>query len=330
MNTAEGKKSSFDFHAFFIKYNVYLILVAFMIVSALLSPDFLTWMNLGNLIKQNAAIVFMTEGMLFVLLTGGIDLSVGSMVAIGNVMCAYMLEKKGMGLGAAILVSILITLVLGAISGFLIAYAKMIPFVATLATQTIGRGFIMMVANGANIRISDKTLSNLSKVSLLAGTPFEQNIGQLTTALTLFIIILIILFAFIHKYTAFGRIMQAIGSNEEAVRLAGINVSRVKMLVYLICSLCCALSGIIILTRTLTGVPTTGQGWELNAIASNVLGGTSLAGGSGSVVKTLVGVFIFALISNIMNLLGIPSYPQDIVKGVIIVISVLLQRTRRR
>ena len=269
----------------------------------------------------------MAEGMLFVLLTGGIDLSVGSLIAIGNVICAYMFGKNGMSLGMSVLIAVLVTAVLGVISGALIAYANMAPFVATLATQTIGRGFIMMLANGANIRITCEPLSNLAKNSLLSGTPLEDSLGQLITPLTLFIVIIVIFFAFISHYTSFGRIMRAIGSNEETVRLAGINVKRVKLAVYVICSVCCSLGGIIILARTLTGVPTTGQGWELNAIASNVLGGTSLAGGNGSVVKTMIGVFIFALISNIMNLLGIPSYPQDIAKGIIIVFAVMMQKT---
>ena len=324
-----GETAKIDFQAILKKYNVYFILIVFMIVSTCLSPDFLTWANIGNLIKQNAGIVFMTEGMLFVLLTGGIDLSVGSLVAIGNVMCALMYIKVGLNLPCSVIVAILTTLVLGFISGVLIAYVKMTPFVATLATQTIGRGFIMMLANGANIRIKSEVLSTMAKTSLLKGTPLESTVGQLTTLLTVFIIVLVAIFSFIQHFTSYGRIVQAIGSNVEAVRLAGINVKTVILSVYVICAGCCSLAGILILSRTLTGVPTTGEGWELNAIASNVLGGTSLAGGSGSVVKTMVGVFIFALISNIMNLLGIPSYPQDIVKGVIIVVAVMMQKTAK-
>lgn len=320
------KKKNGGIVTFIEKYNTYLIFLLFIVISSLLSENFLTWKNLGNLIKQNAASVFMAEGMLFVLMTGNIDLSVGSVIAIGNVVSAYVLEKMGLSLGWAIVLSLAAGVLMGVLSGALVAYLKMMPFVATLATQIIGRGLVMMFANGANIRAKCELLSASAKQSLLKGTALESNIGELFTFFTVLIILLVVVFAFVQKYTKFGRLMQAIGSNEEAVRLAGIKTKRIIFAVYVICGLCCAAAGIMFTARTSTGVPTAAAGYEGNAIASNVLGGVSLSGGQGSVIKVLIGVFIFALISNIMNLLGVASYPQDVIKGIIIVVAVALQK----
>ena len=300
--------------SFLIKNNTYIMLVGLFVVCALISGDFFTEANLVNIGRQSAGDIFIALGMLLVILTGGIDLSVGSIAALGSVMVAFALTTHEMGMAAAIALPIAVGLGLGFASGFLVAYAKMAPFITTLAMMTIARGLAFIVSNGQPVATPADTIGVL-------GT---ANVGAIPT-LFLIAVIAIIIFAMIQKFTSFGRIVVATGSNETAVQLAGIPVRRYKMAVYAISGMCAAIAGIVAASRTAIGTPIIGTGWEMNAIAACVIGGASLSGGEGSPLKTVIGVLILALIGNIMNLLAVASYPQDIIKGVIIIASVLLQ-----
>lgn len=291
------------------------MLLLLIIVCICISSDFFTLQNIINIGRQYSGTVIVCMGMLFVILTGGIDLSVGSILALGSVMVAFSLTTHSLGMFWAIVIPILCGLVLGGITGILVAYARMAPFIASLAMMTIARGLAFMISNGQPVQTPPDTIG-------LLGTGL---IADVLPWLVVIAVVVVLIFWAVQKYTAFGRIVIAIGSNETAVKLAGIPVARYKTAVYAISGVCAAIGGIIASSRTAIGTPIIGEGLELDAIASCVIGGASLAGGEGSAVKTVVGVLVLALIGNIMNLLAVPSYPQDVIKGLIIIASVLLQ-----
>jgi ribose transport system permease protein len=250
-----------------------------------------------------------------VILTGGIDLSVGSVVAMVGVLCA--LFTQIIPLPVAIIASLACGLIVGSMSGYLVSLHKMAPFIATLALMSIVRGLGFIFSKGAPILVSEKAsaLTDFGSGSFL-GFPNPAFVLVIVFAIT----------AVLLKYNVFGRIVIAIGSNEEAVRLSGIKVSAYKFSVYAIAGGLSAVAGIITTARTAVGSPVMGVGMELDVIATVVIGGASLSGGKGSAVNTLLGVLILGMIGNIMNLMNIPAYSQQVIKGLIIIFAVLLQR----
>ena len=304
---------------FLLKHNTLLIFVVLLVLSSLASDSFFTERNIFNLLRQVTGIGIVSMGMLLVILTGGIDLSVGSMIAISSVLSAYLLLF--FSLPIAILLAILIGVLLGSISGYLVSLRHMAPFIATLAMMTIARGFAYIISKGAPILLGESGQGLRS-----FGTSYFLRIPQpVILMFVLFIMVYLLL-----KYTAFGRLVIAIGSNETAVRLSGIRVSVYKFLVYSISGGLAAISGIISTSRTGVGSPIVGIGLELDAIAAVVIGGASLSGGKGTALNTLLGIFILGMIGNIMNLKNVPAYPQQVIKGLIIIFAVLLQGMRRR
>lgn len=301
---------------FLIKYNTIFIFVLLVIFSALISDVFFTAVNLSNLLKQVSGIGIISIGMLIVILTGGIDLSVGSMVALLAVAFAILVNIFALPL--AILMTIAIGFGLGSVSGYLVAYQKMAPFIATLALMTVARGLGFIYSKGSPVTF--ETYGGL----YMSEFANNSTLGIPNIAIVFFIIV--ILAVIMLRYNVFGRIIIAIGSNEEASRLSGIKVNKYKFLVYAISGALAATSAIIVASRTNLGSPNMGMAWELDAIAAVVIGGASLNGGKGSAVNTLMGVLILGLIGNILNLLNVPSYPQQVVKGGIIIFAVLLQR----
>lgn len=301
---------------FLVKHNTIFIFILLVIFSALISDVFFTSVNLSNLLKQVSGIGIISIGMLLVILTGGIDLSVGSMVALLAVTFAILVNV--VILPVAILLTIIIGFALGSVSGYLVAYQKMAPFVATLALMTIARGLGFIYSKGSPITFKTpggEFMSNFANNSTL-GIP--------NIAIVFFLIV--ILAMVLLRYNVFGRLIIAIGSNEEASRLSGIKVNKYKFLVYAISGALAATAAIIVASRTNLGSPNMGMAWELDAIAAVVIGGASLNGGKGTAINTLMGVLILGLIGNILNLLNVPSYPQQVVKGAIIIFAVLLQR----
>ena len=301
---------------FLVKYNTIFIFILLVIFSALISDVFFTSVNLSNLLKQVSSIGIVSIGMLIVILTGGIDLSVGSMVALLSV--AFAIFVNIFILPIAVLFTIVIGFGLGSISGYLVAYQKMAPFVATLALMTIARGMSFIYSKGSPVTfttVGGKFMSDFANNSTL-GIP--------NIAIVFFIIVSLAMVML--RYNVFGRLIIAIGSNEEASRLSGIKVNKYKFLVYAISGALAATAAIIVASRTNLGSPNMGMAWELDAIAAVVIGGASLNGGKGSAINTLMGVLILGLIGNILNLLNVPSYPQQVVKGAIIIFAVLLQR----
>lgn len=306
-----GKKSN-PLKTLLIQNNTYLIFLALFFACTLLSSNFLTSMNIRNIALQQAAPILVAIGMLFVVLTGGIDLSVGSVMAFGSSLSSILVTHFGVNFILAIFIALVAGFLFGVLTGSLVAYAGMQGFVASLATMTIARGGALMLTNGQPIKIPQGTISLLVDRSHLF--PILIITG-----------LIIILFVLVQRYTAFGRIVIAIGSNSSAVELAGIRVKRYTMSVYAISGVLAALAGVYICARASTGSATIGNGQELDAIAACVIGGASLAGGRGWVFKTVIGALVLALIGNIMNLTAVPPYPQDIIKGIIIILAVLLQ-----
>jgi len=289
-----------------------------LVVSALVSDVFFSSNNLFNLIRQVTPVGIISMGMLLVILTGGIDLSVGSIVAMVGVLCALLTQT--MTLPLAIISSLACGLLVGSLSGYLVSVHKMAPFIATLALMSIVRGLGFIFSKGAPILVDENAtaLTDFGSGNFF-GFPNPAFILVLIFAIT----------AVLLKYNVFGRIIIAIGSNEEAVRLSGIKVSAYKFSVYAIAGVLSAVAGIITTARTAVGSPVMGVGMELDVIATVVIGGASLSGGKGSAINTLLGVLILGMIGNIMNLMHIPAYSQQVIKGLIIIFAVLLQRFQR-
>ena len=304
---------------FLLKYNTIFIFVVLLVVSSIASKAFFTERNIFNLLRQMAGIGIVSMGMLLVILTAGIDLSVGSMMALASVLSAHFLFS--MPLPLSIILTILTGVALGSVSGFLVSNRRMAPFVVTLAMMTIARGLAYIVSKGAPILLpeSGQALKNF-------GSAYWLKIPQ--PVFLMFIVFTIILLVL--KYTAFGRLVIAIGSNEIAVRLSGVRTGIYKFLVYSISGGLAAIAGIISTSRTGVGSPIVGVGLELDAIAAVVIGGASLSGGRGTALNTLLGIFILGMIGNIMNLKNVPAYPQQVIKGLIIIFAVLLQGIQRR
>lgn len=302
-----------------LKHNTILIFIVLLIASSLASDSFFTERNIFNLLRQITGIGIISMGMLLVILTGGIDLSVGSMMALSSVLSGYFLFF--MSLPFATILAILVGVFFGSISGYLVSLRRMAPFIATLAMMTIARGFAYIISKGAPILLDESGLALKN-----FGTAYLLKIPQPVILMFLIFILIYLLL----KYTAFGRLIMAIGSNETAVRLSGIRVGIYKFLVYSISGGLASISGIISTSRTGVGSPIVGIGLELDSIAAVVIGGASLSGGKGTALNTLLGIFILGMIGNIMNLKNVPAYPQQVIKGLIIIFAVLLQGIRRR
>ena len=293
------------------------VFVAMLVVSLFLTDRFLTVDNITNILRQSVPLGIVSLGLLFVILTGGIDLSVGSLMALVSVIVALVIPENGLILG--VLAGVIAGTLLGAFSGTLVAVFQIAPFIATLATMTVARGVALIVSKGQPIFIDDTAFNDFG-VANWFGIP--------TTFYLLVACFLITLF--LYRKTVFGRLTISIGSNETATRFAGIRVAYYKFGVYALCGLACGIAGVVASTRTGVGSPILAIGFELDAIAAVVVGGASLAGGRGTVLNTLIGVLILSIISNVMNLMNIPGYHQQVVKGAIIILAVMLESLKGR
>lgn len=293
-------------------------LIGLFVIVGVLNPDFLAPMNLLNLLRQVSINALIAFGMTFVILTGGIDLSVGAILALSSALMAGMMVS-GLDPLLAIGFACLIGALLGAVNGAFIAKAKMAPFIATLATMTVFRGLTLVYTNGNPITgLSDSFWFQVFGRGYLLGLPVP--------AITV-IISFVILWCLLHK-TPFGRKTYAIGGNEKAALISGINVDRMKILIYALNGLLAALAGAILASRLDSAQPTAGTSYELDAIAAVVLGGTSLSGGRGRIVGTLIGALIIGTLNNGLNLLGVSSFYQLVVKGAVILLAVYIDRKK--
>jgi ribose transport system permease protein len=293
------------------------LIILFIIVS-ILNPSFLEPLNILNLLRQVSINALIAFGMTFVILTGGIDLSVGAILALSSALTAGMIVS-GVDPIIAILIGCILGGVMGIINGLLITRGKMAPFIATLATMTLFRGLTLVYTDGNPITgLGDNYLFQLFGRGYFLGIPVP--------AITM-IITFIVLYIVLHK-TPFGRKTYAIGGNEKASLISGIKVPKVKVMIYGLSGLLAALAGAILTSRLNSAQPTAGTSYELDAIAAVVLGGTSLSGGKGRIFGTLIGALIIGTLNNGLNLLGVSSFYQMVVKGIVIIIAVLLDRKK--
>ncbi|MBM7706003.1 ribose transport system permease protein [Chryseomicrobium aureum] len=292
----------------------------FLIVTiiTILNPDFLSVSNLLNVLRQVSINAIIAFGMTFVILTGGIDLSVGSILALTGAVTAGMMAG-GTDPILAMLLGLILGALLGAVNGVLIAKGNVAPFIATLATMTIYRGLTLVYTEGRPISgLGDSLTFQMLGKGYFLGIPVP-----VVTMLISFGILYFIL-----KKTTFGRRVYAVGGNEEASKLSGIKTGRIKIYVYSLTGFLSALAALILTSRLNSAQPTAGQMFELDAIAAVVLGGTSLTGGRGWIVGTLIGALIIGVLNNGLNLIGVSSFFQQVVKGLVILFAVLIDRKK--
>ena len=296
-----------------------IVLLLMIVISSLISPVFLSKNNAQNFVVQIAVTMVVSMGMFSVILTGGIDLSVGSLVALSGVLTAGLMRT--MSVGWALLLSIVICTLLGAFTGLIVARLKIAPFIVTLGMLSFVSGLAYWYTDSSPISWRSLEGANVIKFigsSKLFGIPM----------LAIIWIVMVIIAMFIMRRTIVGRIMYAIGGNNTAARLSGIDIKKWNVFPYAFSGLCCGLAGILLMSRLGVGSPMSGKGLELDCIAAVVIGGTSFNGGIGNVSGVVIGVFILGIINNILDLMNVPAYPQLMLKGVIIVLAVVLSTIR--
>lgn len=308
----------FDYHRLIRKMGPLLGLLLLGIILTFLSDRFLSVNNLLNVARQVSINAIISVGMTLVILTGGIDLSVGSILALAGSITAGLMAG-GTTMVVALIAGIAIGSLLGIVNGLLVTKGKIPPFIATMGMMTIARGFTLVYTEGRPITGMEGAFRFLGG-GYVAGIPFP-------------VILMAVIFAvayFVLKRTCFGRYIYAIGGNEEAARLSGIRTDRVVVAVYTLAGLFAGLGGIIMASRLNSAQPTAGVGFELDAIAAVVLGGTSLSGGIGTIGGTLIGALIIGVLDNGLNLLNVSSFYQQVAKGLVILLAVLLDRKRNK
>ena len=295
-------------------------LIVICVIAAIISPQFLKASNIVNVIRLVSINGIIAMGMTFVVLTGGVDLSVGAIVGVVAVSVA-MLFQRNVPIALAVAVGLAIGAVLGAINGLGVTKGKLAPFIMTLGSLTALQGVSLYMANGSpqNWRDTGIDFKFLGQGTLL-GIPVPVYIFSAVFLISLYVL----------KYTEFGRNVYAVGDSREAARLSGINTKKVEALCFVITGFLSALSSIILISRLSVGEPTAGDGYELDALAMVYIGGCSTSGGSGSVVGTLIGAILLSVISNVLNLLGVSPFIQKVVKGLIIIGAVLLEKQGKK
>ena len=310
------KKSVKNFFSFKTndKLGILIALIVLIIVASLLSPSFFNGKNLLNILKQNSMMGIATIGMTLVILAGCIDLSVGTTVAICGLIAGYLKDTSFIVIFLAVMAA---GAIIGFINGFLVANRKLEPFIVTLSMQITMRGVCLFVTGGGYV----------SKVNTFdwVGNGY---IGPIPVP-ALIMVVMFILFSIVMTKTVFGRNVYALGGNETAAKLSGIKTEKTKVLVYILCGILCALASLINVSRLSTAEPLAAEGLEADCIAAALVGGNSLLGGRGSVVGAFIGVLVFAILSNVFNLIGLKSAEQQIIKGIIIIAAVLMSQRRK-
>ena len=297
----------------------YASVVALFIALSILSPYFLTVQNLSSVCRQTAVITIIALGMTIIMISGGIDLSVGSVMAFAGICGTQLLESR-QSLGASVAGAMLAGAAWGLLNSALITLLKVSPFIATLGTMGAARGVTLVITNGMPVVNLPASFGRLGDGNILRIVPVPLAI----------LVALALLTGFILKYTRMGRYAYAIGSNVEAARYAGVPIRRYLVAIYTFGGALTGLAGMIEASRLVTGQPTAGQGYELSVIAAVVIRGASLSGGEGTVAGTIAGAFLMGLISNGSNLLGVSPFWQQVVIGSVIVLAVAVDELRKR
>jgi inositol transport system permease protein len=301
------------------QYGLLIVFGIICLIISLITPQFLTVSNLTIIVTQVSINALLAFGVTFVIITGGIDLSLGSIVAVTGVTAAMLAHPDSYPVLIPIVMGLLAGLLMGAFNGFIITKSKIAPFIVTLGTMTIGRGLALILSDGRPVSNLSESFNYLGSGTVF-GIPF----------LILIFILVFALCSIILSKTVLGRYIYAIGGNEQAARASGINIDRVKLSVYSISGLLAGLAGILLASRITTGQPNAGAGFELDAIAAVVIGGTSTAGGRGTMAGTLIGVLLIGVINNGLDLLNVTSYYQQVVMGIIIIGAVVLDSLNQK
>ncbi len=299
------------------------LLIAFLVLcvgaTVILGDTFFAWNNFSNVIKQLSTNMFLACGMTLVIMLGGIDLSVGSLIAMVGCFAAGFISYLGMPSGLAILLAVILGGCIGLFNGAVAAFTTIPPFIITLATMNIGRGIARVYSATKTITVSDPFFKSIA-AAYVGPIPIQ----------VIYIVIVVAITAIILNRTQLGRHILATGGNMQAAAYSGVNTKFVTLFVFVYSSVLASLAGIISSSRLFSGTHTAGESAEMDAIAAVVLGGTSMAGGSGSISGTVIGVLIIAILNNVMNLYGIDASWQYIVKGIVIMIAVFIDYFKSR
>lgn len=296
------------------RYGMLLVLIIMILLASTLSDRFMTTANLLNVTRQVAINAILAAGMTAVIISGGIDLSVGSVVAISGALGAGLIAS-GAGWFAGVMLTLVIGLCFGVANGLFIAYGQLPPFIVTLATMALARGFTQVYTGGRAITVANQTFHWFG----------HGYVGAIPVPVIIMVAIYFLAYIFF-KHMKLGRLIYAVGGNEKACRMAGIRVNRVKVAIYGISGLLAGLVGVILTARLFSAQPTAGVSYEMDAIAAVVLGGTSMSGGRGTIGGTIVGALIIGILGNVFNLLDVSPFYQDVAKGIVILVAVLLDR----
>ncbi len=314
------EKNKINVSRIFSEFGIYLVLVVMIIFLSFMSPTFFTAGNFLNILRQVSINGILAMGMTFILITGGIDLSVGSVLALAGVLGATFAHPDPaypiilpliVGIGAGVLC--------GCVNGTLVSKTTISPFIVTMGMTSIARGLALLYTNGRPITGQSSSFSFLGR----------GVVGPVTFPVILFILICIVSIIILHR-SRLGKYIFAVGGNENAAMVSGISVPKIKFFVYVYGGALCGLAGLLLASRTNAATPNAGEGYELDAIAAAVIGGTSTSGGKGSVYGTIVGALIMTILSNGMDILNVSSYIQQIVKGVIIIGAVFVDQMNKK
>ncbi|UVK40370.1 ABC transporter permease [Mesorhizobium sp. AR10] len=318
-----------------MKARTFIALIAVLIFFSIAAPNFLSTANLILMSKHVALNAFLAMGMTFVIITGGIDLSVGSIVGLCGMVAGYLvLNGIDLQIGYTFyfnvfeiaLITLAVGILIGAVNGLLITRLNVAPFIATLGVLYVARGLALLSSDG-------RTFPNLVGKPELGTTGFGfLGAGRLLgLPVAIWILIVVALAAaYLAKYTPLGRHIFAVGGNERASRISGVRVNMVKMFVYMFSGFCAAIVGLIISSELMASHPATGESFELNAIAAAVLGGTSMSGGRGTIGGTIVGAFVIGILSDGLVMMGVSSFWQMVIKGLVIIVAVVVDQAQRR
>ncbi|MDG4878806.1 ABC transporter permease [Mesorhizobium sp. WSM4935] len=318
-----------------MKLRTFIALLAVLVFFSIAAPNFLSAANLILMAKHVALNAFLAMGMTFVIITGGIDLSVGSIVGLCGMVAGYLvLNGIDLQIGYTVyfnvveiaLITLLVGVVIGAVNGLLITRLNVAPFIATLGTLYVARGLALLSSDG-------RTFPNLVGKPELGTTGFGYlGAGKLLgLPVSIWILVVVALgAAYLARFTPLGRHIFAVGGNERAARISGVRVNMVKMFVYMFSGFCAAIVGLIISSELMASHPATGESFELNAIAAAVLGGTSMSGGRGTIGGTIVGAFVIGILSDGLVMMGVSSFWQMVIKGLVIIVAVVVDQAQRR
>lgn len=310
--TNPEKMEKFSIPALINKYRVFLIFVFICLIASTFSSAFLTVNNLLNVARQVSITAIVAAGMTMVILIAGIDLSVGSVLAFTGALAAGLMASS-LPLPVAVLVALLAGIAFGVVNGIIVTRFGVPAFIATLGVMVIGRGMTLVYTKGYPLVVGSDTFGFIGGGKII-GIPLP-------------IIVMVLIYGFMYwllRSTSFGRYVYAIGGNEEAARLSGISVDRIKVAVYGISGLLSSLAAMIYTSRLMSAQPTAGTGIELDAIAAVIIGGTSLSGGRGGIIGTLIGALIIGVLDNVLNLTNVSPFYQSIVKGLVILSAVVI------